>query len=112
MSDEKTVKPKLKETIGRLFDKAFSDDPMIACQAVGKLIVLLNVAMQQLGTREYDKLLETETLGANRAWHELTFRKEPGLAMQTTRNVLKNIGFFAFDPRFSTLEPDAFVGRK
>jgi len=32
--------------------------------------------------------------------------------MQTTRNVLKNIGFFAFDPRFSTLEPDAFVGRK
>ena len=112
MSDEKTVKPKLKETIGRLFDKAFSDDPMIACQAVGKLIVLLNVAVRQADTHEYDAILEYEALGANRAWAELTRDKEPGRAMQTARNVLKNIGFFAFDPRFSTLEPDAFVGRK
>jgi len=112
MTDEHVVKPKLKETIGRLFDKAFSDDPMIACQAVGKLIVLLNVAVKQAGVSEYNAILDYESLGANRAWAELTRDKEPGRAMQTARNVLKNIGFFAFDQRFCTLEPDAFVGRK
>lgn len=114
MSDEtRQVKPKLKEVIGRMFDKAFSDDPAIACQAIGKLVALLKIAMKQLGTTEYDPVLTRAMLGSNRAWHEYTATKDPGLAMQTVRAVLTNeIGEFAFDQRICTLDPDAFVGMK
>ena len=112
MTDDKQVRPKLKEVIGRMFDKAFSDDPAVACQAIGKLVTLLKIAMKQLGTTENDALLHRAMLGANRAWHEYTSVKDSGLAMQTVRAVLTEIGDFAFDPSVSSLDPDAFVGRK
>ena len=112
MTDDKQVRPKLKEVIGRMFDKAFSDDPAVACQAIGKLVTLLKIAMKQLGTAEHDVLLHHSMLGANRAWHEYTSVKDSGLAMQTVRAVLTEIGDFAFDPSVSSLDPDAFVGRK
>lgn len=95
-----------------MFDKAFSDDPAVACQAIGKLVTLLKIAMKQLGTTEHDALLHRAMLGSNRAWHEYTSIKDSGLAMQTVRAVLTDIGDFAFDPTISSLDPDAFIGRK
>lgn len=107
------VSQALKETNGRLFDKAFSDDPQIATQAIGKLIVTLGVACRQLGTDEYAQKLAHGRIGANAAWAQLTRDKEPGRAMQTVRAVLTDdIGDMAFDKRITMLDPNAFVGVK
>jgi len=103
----------LREINGKLFNKAYSDDPMIACQAVGKLISTLQETTRQMGTKEYDEVLHTAFLGANRAWAELTRDKEPGRAMQTVRAILTfQLGRFAFDNRFTILDTTAFVGGK
>ena len=103
----------LREINGKLFDKAYSDDPMIACQAVGKLVSTLQETTRQMGTREYDKALNEAFLGANRAWAELTRDKEPGRAMQTVRAILTfQLSRFAFDTRFTILDTATFVGGK
>lgn len=107
------VKQSLREINGKLFDKAFQDDPQIACQAIGKLVVTLSVATRQLGTTEYDARLNRARMGANAAWAQLTRDKEPGRAMQTVRAVLTDdLGDMAFDIRITTLEPNAFMGMK
>ena len=105
------VRPTLKEVNGRLFDKAYSDDPVIACQAVGKLVSTLKESARQLQTDEYDQVLNRALLGSNRAWAELTKEKEPGRAMQTVRAVLTNeLARFAFDPQFTSLDTNSFIG--
>jgi hypothetical protein len=110
---EATVAINLREINGKLFDKAYSDDPMIACQAVGKLVSTLQETTRQMGTREYDKALNEAFLGANRAWAELTRDKEPGRAMQTVRAILTfQLSRFAFDTRFTILDTTTFVGGK
>ena len=101
----------LREINGKLFDKAYSDDPMIACQAVGKLVSTLQEATRQMGTKEYDDVLNKAFLGANRAWAELARDKEPGRAMQTVRAILTfQLSRFAFDPKFTVLDTTTFVG--
>lgn len=101
----------LREVNGKLFDKAYSDDPMVACQAIGKLVSTLQESARQMGTNEYNEVLQSAFFGSNRAWHELTSRKEPGLAMQTVRAVLTfQLSRFAFDKRFTTLDTSSFVG--
>lgn len=103
----------LREINGKLFNKAYSDDPMIACQAVGKLVSTLQETTRQMGTKEYDEILHTAFLGANRAWAELTRDKEPGRAMQTVRAILTfQLGRFAFDNKFTILDTATFVGGK
>lgn len=108
---EKSVSSTLREVNGKLFDKAFCDDPTIACQAVGKLVATLKESARQLGTDEYDAVLNRALLGSNRAWAELTRQKDPGLAMQTVRAVLTHeLSQFAFDPRFTALDSNSFIG--
>jgi hypothetical protein len=98
------VSPTLKEVNGRLFDKAYSDDPTIACQAIGKLVSTLKESARQLQTDEHDQILNRALLGSNRAW-------EPGKAMQTVRAVLTNeLARFAFDPQFTALDTNSFIG--
>jgi hypothetical protein len=105
------VSPTLKEVNGRLFDKAYSDDPTIACQAIGKLVSTLKESARQLQTDEHDQILNRALLGSNRAWAELTREKEPGKAMQTVRAVLTNeLARFAFDPQFTALDTNSFIG--
>jgi hypothetical protein len=105
------VEPSLREVNGKLFDKAYSDDPMVACQAIGKLVSTLNESARQLGTDEYKPIFDRAYLGANRAWKELTLDKEPGRAMQTVRAVLTfELARFAFDAKFTTLDTNSFVG--
>lgn len=106
-----SVESSLREVNGKLFDKAYSDDPMIACQAVGKLISTLSEAARQLETEEFKPVFERAYLGSNRAWKELTLDKNPGRAMQTVRAVLTfELARFAFDNRFTTLDTHSFVG--
>lgn len=103
----------LKEVNGRLFDKAYSDDPAIACQAIGKLVSTLKESARQLGTPEYNEILDRAMLGANRAWAELTREKDAGRAMQTVRAVLTNeLARFAFDQQFTSLDTNSFIGGK
>lgn len=99
-----------REINGRLFDQAFSPDPAIACQAIGKLVLNLKITMKTAEDPTWPTILDRESIGANRAWFEYTEEKNPGRAMQTVRAVLTNIGELAYDKRFTTLQPDAFVG--
>lgn len=103
----------IREINGKLFNKAYSDDPMIACQAVGKLVSTLKDTARQMGTKEHDEVLHVAYLGANRAWKELTLDKDPGRAMQTVRAILTfQLVRFAFDNRFTILDTATFVGGK
>lgn len=102
----------MKEINGKLFDQAFSPDPAIACQAIGKLVMHLRVTFKVADVHIYDKMLEQEAVGANRAWYEYTAEKNPGRAMQTVRAVLFKIGEFAHNKDITALQPDAFVGGK
>lgn len=103
----------IREINGKLFNKAYSDDPMIACQAVGKLVSTLKDTARQMGTKEHDEVLHVAYLGANRAWKELTLDKDPGRAMQTVRAILTfQLVRFAFDNKFTILDTTTFVGGK
>ena len=88
-----------------------SDDPAIKCLNVGNLITNLKATMKLAGITEHDALLHRNGIGANRAWAEYTREKNPGRASQTAKQVLEEVLFLVYDPRYSTPESDSFKGR-
>jgi len=105
------VPAQIKKDNWAFYVLARSDNVFIKCLNVGNLVSNLKSTMQFANITEFDALLFRNGIGVNRAWAELTRDRNEGRASQTAKQVLEEIGFLAYDNRFSAPESDSFKGR-